>query len=134
MQKSIGLGWTAYIRVGNWRMFPFVLNGPTQQHHTQQRVEGCLARKRFVHRLPDIVPEPERQPRHRYLRAQTGHAADTQAGVIHYLAYDPNHPDGPRDMMYDTRKREFSYQKDWDFVGGRLTVLQCFSYWGSSAG
>ena len=33
-------------------------------------------------------------------------------------------------MVYDTRKCEFSYQKDWDFVGGKVTVLQSFSYLG----
>ena len=44
VQKNIGLGWTAYIRVGNWRMFFYKLNSPTQQRHTQERLEGCLAR------------------------------------------------------------------------------------------
>ena len=44
VQENIGLGWTAYIRVGNWRMFPAFLNGPTQQRHTQERLEGCIAR------------------------------------------------------------------------------------------
>ena len=50
--------------------------------------------------------------------------------MIHYIVYDPNHPEAPRDMIWDTRKNEFRYQKDWDFVGGKVTVLQSYSYWG----
>ena len=48
--------------------------------------------------------------------------------MTRYLAYDPNHPEAPREMVYDAAKREFSYQKDWDFVGGKVTVLQIYGY------
>lgn len=130
VQKNIGLGWTAYIRVGNWRMFPAFLNGPTQQRHTQERVEGCLARNDLF--IAYLTTYPSLSVNHAVViyGRRPATPADTAAGMIHYLVYDPNHPDGPRDMAYDTHKCEFSYQKDWDFVGGKLTVLQVFSYWG----
>ena len=126
VQKNIGLGWTAYLRVGNWRMFPAFLNGSMQQRHTRERVEGCLARNDLF--IAYLTTYPNLSVNHAVVIY--GRRPATAAGMIHYLVYDPNHPDGPRDMAYDTRKCEFSYQKDWDFVGGKLTVLQTFSYWG----
>ena len=130
LQKNIGLGWTAYCRIGNWRMFPFFLNGPTQQRHTQERVEGCLARNDLF--IAYLTTYPSLSVNHAVViygrRPDT--PADWQAGLIHYLVYDPNHPDAPRDMIWDAGKGEFRYQKDWDFVGGKLTVLQAYSYWG----
>ena len=130
LQKNIGIGWTTYVRPGNWRMFPFPLNGPTQQHHTQERVEGCLARNDLF--IAYLTSSPSTAINHAVViygrRPDT--AADRQVGLVHYLVYDPNHPDAPRDMIWDTHGNEFRYQKDWDFVGGRVTVLQAYSYWG----
>ena len=130
LQKNIGLGWTAYTRVGNWRMFFFLLNGPTQQRHTQERVEGCLARNDLF--IAYLTASPSLSINHAVViyGRRPATPQDEAAGVIHYLVYDPNHPDAPRDMAYDTRLCEFSYQKDWDFVGGKVTVLQAYSYWG----
>lgn len=130
LQKNIGIGWTTYIRVGNWRMFPAFLNGPTQQRHTRERVESCLARNDLF--VAYLTTYPKLSINHSIViyGRRPATTADAKAGVIHYLVYDPNHPEAPRDMVYDTRKCEFSYQKDWDFVGGKVTVLQTFSYLG----
>ena len=128
VQKNIGLGWTAYARIGNWRMFPFILNGPRQQFHTQQRVESALGRNDLF--IAYLTSYPSLAVNHSVViyGRRPATPADTAAGVIHYLVYAPNHSDGPRDIVFDTKKRMFSYQKDWDFVGGKLTVLQTFSY------
>ena len=130
LQKNIGIGWTTYVRPGNWRMFPYPFNGPTQQRHTQERVEGCLARNDLF--IAYLTSSPKTAINHAIVlygrRPQT--RADKRADVIHYLTYDPNHPEAPRDMVWDGRKNEFQYQKDWDFVGGKVTVLQTYSYWG----
>ncbi len=130
LQKNIGLGWTAYVRVGNWRMFFAFLNGPTQQRHTQERVEGCLARNDLF--IAYLTSYPSLSVNHAVViyGRRPATPRDMRAGVVHYLVYDPNHPEAPRDMIYDTRRCEFSYQKDWDFVGGKVTVLQSYSYWG----
>lgn len=130
LQKNIGLGWTAYIRVGNWRMFPAFLNGSRQQRHTQERVEGCLARNDLF--IAYLTTYPKLSVNHAIViyGRRPATPQDKAAGVVHYLVYDPNHPDAPRDMVYDTRQCQFSYQKDWDFVGGKVTVLQSYSYWG----
>jgi hypothetical protein len=109
-------------------MFPAFLNGPTQQYHTQQRIEDTLRRNDIF--IGYLTTYPSLSVNHAI--AIYGRRADTPEGsnadVIHYLVYDPNHPEAPRDMEFDTRKRYFSNQKYWDFVGGKLTILQVFSY------
>ena len=59
-----------------------------------------------------------------------GHApaapTDAASGIVRYRVYDPNHPEAPREMVCDRHQRRFSYQKDWDFVGGEVTVLQVY--------
>ena len=130
VQKSIGLGWTAYIRIGNWRMFP---RFPQRFHAAAphpERVEGCLARNDLF--IAYLTTYPSLSVNHAVViyGRRPATAQDTAAGMVHYLVYDPNHPDGPRDMVYDTHLCQFSYQKDWDFVGGKVTVLQSYSYWG----
>jgi hypothetical protein len=40
--------------------------------------------------------------------------------------YDPNHPESPRDLIWSARDRAFSYQKDWDFIGGFVRVYQVY--------
>ena len=49
--------------------------------------------------------------------------------MTRYRVYDPNHPEAPREMVWDDRRHEFSYQKDWDFVGGRVIVLRVYGFW-----
>ena len=43
-----------------------------------------------------------------------------------YLVYDPNHPDGPRELTWSQRDRAFTFQKAWDFVGGFVRVYQVY--------
>jgi hypothetical protein len=43
--------------------------------------------------------------------------------------YDPNHPEGPRELTWSKSDRSFAYQKDWDFVGGNLRVYQVYGVW-----
>jgi hypothetical protein len=128
VQESIGGGWAVYIRPGNYRMFFYPGNGPRQQGHTQQRLEDALARNALF--IAYLTTFPKLSINHSVViyGRRPATRAETAAGMLHYLVYDPNHPDRPRDMTYNTRQRTFSYQKDWDFVGGNVTVLQVYSY------
>src|SRR5205085_1060731 len=51
-----------------------------------------------------------------------GNSTDTDR----YVVYDPNHPDGPRELTWSQTVRSFAYQKDWDFVGGNVRVYQVY--------
>src|SRR6266403_39808 len=44
----------------------------------------------------------------------------------HYLAYDPNHAEAPRELTWSPRERAFAYQKDIDFIGGFVRVYQSY--------
>ena len=54
------------------------------------------------------------------------HKDSAPGGMTHYLAYDSNHPEGPRELTWLERDHTFSYQNDWDFVGGPVRVYQVY--------
>lgn len=125
LQENIGLGWPTYVRVGNWRMV--FLRGGAYQAATHASLEAALARGDVF--CGFLTTFPRLYINHAILvygRRPPGRGD----GSEHYRVYDPNHPESPRDLAYDPAKRVFSYQKDWDFIGGTVTVLQIYNYWG----
>lgn len=129
LQEHVGGGLTTYLRPGNYRMFWFWWNGPRQQASTQRNLESALARNDLF--IAYLTTYPSLSINHSVLiyGRQPASARDAEAGIVRYRVYDPNHPEAPREMDYDTGKSMFSYQKDWDFVGGKVTVLQTYDYW-----
>ncbi len=122
LQQNIGGGWTTYLRPGNYRMFHFWWNGPGQQAATQRTLEDVLARNDLF--VAYLTTFPNLSVNHAVVLY--GRRVDAAHEAVRYRVYDPNHPEVPREMVYDTRKRTFAYQKDWDFVGGKVTVLQVY--------
>lgn len=125
VRRSIGLGWTSNFRPGNWRaMLP---HSPTQQARTHTRLERVLGQGEFFIAFLTTLPENlhinhgvliyARQP----ISAHRNHA-----DRLHYSVYDPNHADAPRTIEWSQRDRCFLYQRDWDFVGGRVVVWQIY--------
>lgn len=43
-----------------------------------------------------------------------------------YTVYDPNHHDAPRTLKWSERDGCFLYQRDTDFVGGKVIVWQVY--------
>ena len=129
VQRNIGGGWWAtYLRPGNFRMFHFWWNGPSEQAATQCIVENTLAHNDLF--VAYLTSYPSLSINHSVLiyGRRPATREDRRKGVIRYLVYDPNHPEASREMVYDVAARMFSYQKDWDFVGGKVTVLQIYGY------
>ncbi len=123
LQESIGGGWWAtYLRPGNYRMFSFWWNGPSEQARTQRTLDDRLAHRDLF--AAYLTSYPSLSINHAVLLYARQPGAT--GGRVHYLAYDPNHPEAPRDMIYDPQRRTFAYQRDWDFVGGKVTVLQVY--------
>lgn len=123
VQKSIGGGWWAtYLRPGNYRMFSFWWNGPSDQARTQRTLDDVLAHHDGF--AAYLTTYPSLSINHAVLIYARQPAAPN--GPVHYLAYDPNHPEAPRDLVYDPAQRAFSFEKDWDFVGGKVTVLRVY--------
>ena len=129
LQKNVGGGRTTYARPGNYRMFAYWWNGPSEQVRAQHTLEDVLAHNDLF--VAYLTTYPSLSINHAVIIY--GHAkpeqADSASGMIRYLVYDPNHPEAPREMVYDQRQHIFSYQKDWDFVGGKVTVLQTYDRW-----
>jgi hypothetical protein len=121
LQKNIGLGWPTYLRVGNSRMF--YLHNPKYQEQTQVNLEATLAcGEFFVAYLSDF---PILHINHSVL-VYAHKPARVKDGSVHYLVYDPNHPDGPRELKWLPAKRAFDFQKDKEFVGGFTRVFQVY--------
>jgi hypothetical protein len=53
-------------------------------------------------------------------------SARPKNGIDHYLVYDPNHPDAPRELKWSPAMRVFNYQKDEEFAGGFVRVYQVY--------
>ncbi len=120
LQESVGKGWPTYWRPGNYRVF--FAPGRRYQEETRRNLDAALARgDMFVGYLTTL-------PKLRINHAVLVYARKTGAhdGVDHYLVYDSNHPEGPRELTWSERDRSFSYQKDWDFIGGQVRVYQVY--------
>lgn len=123
VRSNIGLGWPTYFRVGNWRTF--LPHGPAQQARTEDDLERALASPEgyFVAYLTNI---PRSLNINHAVLVYRKDASAKPKGSIRYLVYDPNHSDLPRALEWLPRERSFSYQPDWDFVGGHVIVWQVY--------
>ena len=121
MQRNIGVGWVVYLRPGNVRMF--YLHDRNYQKKTHELLEQTLARGDFfIAYLSDfpILHINHSVLVYKHSRPQSADGSD------HYLVYDPNHPEAPRHLEWLPQKREFSYEKDKEFVGGFTRVFQIY--------
>jgi hypothetical protein len=121
MQRNIGLGWVAYLRVGNARMF--YLHDKRYQEKTHQLLEQALAGGEFF--IAYLSDFPILHINHSVL-VYKHDGPRTRDGIDRYLVYDPNHPDQPRHLKWLAAKREFDFEKDQQFVGGFTRVFQVY--------
>jgi len=123
-QENIGSGFATYFRPGNFRMF--YQRGRKYQEQTHANVNAALARgDLFVGYLSTY---PKLSINHCvlfYARKPT----HPEGGIDHYLVYDPNHAEAPRELTWSPSERSFAYQKDIDFVGGNVRVYQVYGKW-----
>jgi hypothetical protein len=121
LQENIGLGWPTYFRLGNWRMV--FHHGPGHQSETHDTLEAALDRGNVF--IGYLTTFPKLYINHAILVYARKPSSGAEKAV-RYRVYDPNHPESPRELTYDPAKGAFSYEKDWDFIGGQVTVLQIF--------
>lgn len=121
VQESIGLGWPTYFRLGNWRMACLYSHGYEVIEYAE--LEDALRRGEFF--VAYLTSFPSLSINHGvlvYAHRSLGRDRDT----VRYWVYDPNHPEKPRELDYSLSKREFSFEKDWDFVGGFVRVYHVY--------
>ena len=121
VQLSIGHGWPSYFRISNMRMV--FQGGGGYQEQTHARLNAALARGELF--VAFLTTYPRFSINHSVL-IYNHKSSSPNPGVEHYLVYDPNHPESPRELTWSTRDRAFSYQKDWDFIGGFVRVYQVY--------
>lgn len=119
VQRNIGYGWPTYWRLGNARTF--FEPGIGYQEKTHQKLNAILGRGDLF--IAFLTTLPRMRINHAVLVYAKGAGS---AEIDRYLVYDPNHPEGPRQLWWSRPERSFEYQKDWDFVGGHLRVYQIY--------
>ena len=124
MQKSIGHGWPSYFRISNARMM--FQQSARYQEETHARLNAALARGELF--VGFLTTYPRLSINHSVLVYEQK-SFSPNPGVERYLVYDPNHPESPRELSWSPSTRSFSYQKDWDFIGGFVRVYQVYSKW-----
>jgi hypothetical protein len=121
LQDNMGLGWPAYVRVGNFRMF--FEHSKTYQQKTHEELNATLARKEFF--IAYLSDYPTLHINHSVLVYARKPAAAGKK-IERYVCYDPNHPDGPRELTWLADKGEFNFEKDEEFVGGFTRVFHVY--------
>jgi hypothetical protein len=124
LQRTIGHGWPSYFRISNARMM--FQTGAGYQEKTHARLNAALARGEVF--IGFLTTYPRLSINHSVLIYKQK-SFSPNPGVERYFVYDPNHPESPRELIWSPRTRSFSYQKDWDFIGGFVRVYQVYSKW-----
>lgn len=124
LQENIGLGWPTYARLGNFRMF-FRRDDDKYQEKTHADLNAALARGDFF--VAYLSDYPRFLINHSVL--VYARKAGARNGIERYVVYDPNHPDGPRELKWSPGMRVFNYQKDEEFKGGFTRVYQVYGKW-----
>jgi hypothetical protein len=123
-QKNIGHGWPSYFRISNARMM--FEQSAKYQEETHVRLNAALARGQLF--VGFLTTYPSLTINHSVL-VYKQKSFSPNPGVERYLVYDPNHPESPRELTWSRQTRSFSYQKDWDFIGGFVRVYQVYGKW-----
>jgi hypothetical protein len=124
VQKNIGHGWPSYFRISNVRMM--FQSGPGYQEKTHARLNAALKCGDVF--VGFLTTYPNFSINHAILIYKQK-SFSPNPGVERYFVYDPNHPESPRELTWSPHTRSFSYQKDWDFVGGDVRVYQVYAKW-----
>jgi hypothetical protein len=124
VQKNIGHGWPSYFRISNARMV--LQQSAGYQDETHARLNAALARGELF--VGFLTTYPRLSINHSVL-VYKQKSFSPNPGVERYFVYDPNHPESPRELVWSPKTRAFSYQKDWDFVGGFVRVYQVYGKW-----
>jgi hypothetical protein len=124
LQENIGLGWPSYTRPGNFRMF--FQHSDRYQEQTHANLDAALSRGDLF--IGYLSSYPHFTINHAVL-VYARKPVHSSNGIEHYLVYDPNHPDAPRELKWSPTMRVFNYQKDEEFVGGYTRVYQVYGKW-----
>jgi hypothetical protein len=120
-KENIGSGFITYFRPSNGRMF--FQHSRKYQERTHANLDAALSRGDLL--VGYLSTYPKLSINHAvlvYAREKRRPGDELE----HYLVYDPNHAEAPRQLTWSARERAFFYQKDIDFIGGFVRVYQAY--------
>ncbi len=120
-EDNIGSGFMSYFRPSNIRMV--FLESKGYQEKTHHSLDAALARGHTF--VAFLTTYPKMSINHAvliYAREKSRPGDELE----HYLVYDPNHAEAPRELTWSPPERAFAYQKDIDFIGGFVRVYQAY--------
>jgi hypothetical protein len=124
LQENIGSGFLTYFRPSNARMF--FQHSHKYQERTHANLDAALTRGDLFVGYLSTYPKLSINHAVLFYGRKPSHSGSE---IEHYLVYDPNHAEAPRELTWSPRERAFSYQKDIDFVGGFVRVYQAYGSW-----
>lgn len=125
LQENLGLGWPTYARIGNYRMF-FKQDDQRYQEKMHAVLNETMAKGGFF--VAYLSDYPHFRINHSIM-IYGRRPSRTGSDMEHYITYDPNHPDGPRELKWSNSLRVFNFQKDQEFPGGFTKVYQVYGKW-----
>jgi hypothetical protein len=125
LQENLGLGWPTYARVGNYRMF-FEERDQRYQVKMHAALDETLGHGDFF--IAYLSDYPHFRINHAILIYKR-RPSRPESDLERYTCYDPNHPDGPRELVWSKSLHFFNFQKDQEFPGGFTNVYQVYSRW-----
>jgi hypothetical protein len=120
-QENIGSGFITYFRPSNGRMF--FQHSRKYQERTHASLDAALSRGDVF--IGYLSTYPKLSINHAVLVYARNKSVPGDE-LEHYLAYDPNHAEAPRELTWLPRECAFAYQKDIDFIGGFVRVYQSY--------
>lgn len=121
LRESCGGAWQSYVLRSHWRMV-FPISRRNQEATARQLGEAIL------HRPPSVVHVvrfPQLTINHGLLLFG---ARATSTGFL-FDAYDPNIPERPAELTYETATRTFFMPRNHYWAGGRVDVIEIYRNW-----
>jgi hypothetical protein len=120
-KQNIGSGFLTYFRPSNARML--FEHSRNYQQTTHANLDAALSHDDLF--VAFLSTYPKLSINHAVL-VYAQKKALAKDGLEHYLVYDPNHAEAPRELTWSPGERAFAYQKDIDFIGGFVRVYQAY--------
>jgi hypothetical protein len=117
LQKTMGIWWPSYWRIGNWRIvFPVPRSGQERMaRRLQQRLDAGEVEPVFITRMRPIN---HCLIAYRYLKESNGD--------LLFFVVDVNQPGKVVHLRYQAADRSFYFDRNWYYRGGLVNVLRLY--------
>jgi len=117
LQRSLGIWWPSYWRVGNWRIvFPVPRSGQDRlAHWLQNRLDTGNVEAIYITRMKPI----------NHCLVAYAYAKQSNGDLL-FFVYDVNQPGKKVHLRYQTANRSFYYDRTPYYPGGLVSVMKLY--------